>query len=115
MGIEQIRAIKLAAGTRVRTRAINPVAPKRKDENKEYEKKKAKFLKKHPVCQFPKCDKKSCDTHHMEGRSGKNFLDDKTWKALCRAHHIYCELNPKKARELNMSGSRLKKATTKAQ
>lgn len=112
MGIEQIRALKELASTRIRTKAINNVSEKRKVENKEYEKKKSVFLEKHPCCQFPNCDKRSNDVHHMKGRSGKNFLDEKTWRALCRAHHIFCELNPKMAKQMNMSKSRLKKLDT---
>lgn len=108
MGIAEIRNIKKAAALRgPRKKLINGVSEKRKVEEKEYLKIKAEVLKKHPVCQFPGCNKKSVDTHHSEGRNGKNYLNKKKLKALCRAHHIFCELNPKLAKTMNLSKSRL--------
>lgn len=108
MGLEEIRALKMAASERIRTKAINNVSEKRKEENKVLEKVKAEVLKEHPVCQFPDCTKKSVDVHHSEGRIGKNLTDKKKMKALCRGHHVFCELNPKLAKQMKMSGSRLK-------
>lgn len=109
MGIELIRAIKDAAGKRVRTHRINRRSDKRKMEDKEFVRVKAEALKAHPVCQFPGCEKKSVDVHHTEGRVGKNYLNKKKMKALCRGHHVFVELNPKMAKQMNLSNSRLNK------
>lgn len=109
MGLAEIRALKEAASKKVRTRSINLKSEKRKEEDKKLVKVKAEVLKEHPICQFAGCAKKSVDVHHMEGTIGKNYLDKKKMKALCRAHHIFCELNPRVAKKMKMSNSRLTK------
>lgn len=111
---QNIRNLKQAhADKKPRTRYINHKSEKRVIEEKEYLKKRGAFLKKHPNCEFLNglgCQKKSVDIHHAKGRVGNNFLDETTWKAFCREHHTWCEMNPKLAKKLNMSNSRLKKA-----
>lgn len=108
MGIELIRQLKDAAALRVRTTSINRKSEKRKSEEKEYLKLRAEFLKKHPICQWLGCKNKSKDIHHKSGRSGKNYLNEKTWAALCREHHNLVHLNNKVAFEKGLSTSRLK-------
>ena len=107
MGIEQIRLLKQAAGAKVRTSFINQKSDKRKVEEKEYLIIKAEVLKENPICQWPGCNKKSVDCHHSGGRVGKNYLDKKKMKALCRGHHVFAELNPKIAKEMQISKSRI--------
>lgn len=111
MGLDEIRNLKQAHEDKPpRTRYINQKSEKRVVEEKEYLKKRAEFLKKHPKCEFPHCHKKSKDVHHKNGRVGKNFLDESTWVALCREDHVFVELNPTVAKILKLSNSRLKKA-----
>lgn len=106
---QNIRNLKQAhEEKKPRTRYINPKSEKRVIEEKEYLKKREVFLKKHPICQWLGCKNKSKDVHHKSGRSGKNYLDGKTWAALCREHHNLVHLNNKVAFEKGLSTSRLK-------
>lgn len=107
---QNIRNLKKAhEDKKPRTRYINPKSEKRVIEEKEYLKKREVFLK-NRKCEFLGCIKAARDVHHRNGRIGKNYLDEKTWVALCREHHNHVHLNPKIARTLKLSNSRLKKA-----
>jgi len=52
------------------------------------------------------CTLKSTDVHHMKGR-GKYLNDTSTWLSVCRTCHEWIENNPKDAKELGYSISRL--------
>jgi hypothetical protein len=55
------------------------------------------YMKLHPICEFPLCDERSQDLHHVAGR-GLNLLNDDTWLALCRKHHRWIHDHPGQAR-----------------
>lgn len=93
-----------------RKAAINRVSPKRKEEEKEYLKIREKKLKANPICEFPGCNKKAVDAHHSAGRVGKNYLNIKKLKAVCRAHHNWIHLNHLLSIEMGMSEPRLMKS-----
>ena len=72
---------------------------------------KARFLWEHPVCEICaagpilvdenfsfKIVRCSVDVHHKAGRSGKNYLDEGTWMAVCRECHDWIYQHPKEAR-----------------
>lgn len=90
---------------------IRHVSKKRSIENRKYSVLRKEFLSQKPKCEasLPGCQKKSTDVHHKAGR-GEYFLRVDTWLAVCRCCHIWIEENPEKAKELNLSESRLKNA-----
>jgi hypothetical protein len=71
-------------------------------ESKVYRQKRGLFLWEHPICEFGECFSKSEDTHHVNGRGGRNYLDASTWKALCRRHHDWIHSHARQARELGL-------------
>lgn len=77
---------------------------KRADESKIYSERRKVFLEAHPECEctWSACFAKSVDVHHKRLRTGQNFLNEKTWMALCRAHHNYIHNNAKHARMLEL-------------
>jgi hypothetical protein len=87
-------------------KALSPLSPKRKGEFQEYLKKRKIFLEKHPICEakIPGiCMYKASDVHHMKGRIGDLYLDERYWKALCRICHEYCETHKQEALERGLS------------
>lgn len=72
-----------------------------------------KFLKKHPMCQahLYGCTNFSTEVHHSRGR-GEYYLDESTFKALCRKCHDTIENSPNLAKELGFSQSRLSNEET---
>lgn len=113
MGLAEIRKIKEEAANKpVKRTLINRVGKKRQGEEIIYQKRRKVFLEKHPVCELKilcKSDK-SKDVHHAKGRTGKNFLDESTWKATCRKCHVHVTINSKQAIANGHSTSRIKKA-----
>jgi hypothetical protein len=89
-------------------KALKRVSKKRGKQNRKYSTMRRKFLSDNPVCEFPDCDKEATDVHHAKGR-GINFLDVKTWKALCRECHQRIERRVNEAKQLGLSESRLTK------
>jgi hypothetical protein len=86
---------------------IRKVSKTRSRENRIYSTKRKKFLSEGDICEFPDCGQPATDCHHSQGRVGKNFLDTKTWKKLCRKHHRIVEENPRLAKKMGLSESRL--------
>lgn len=66
------------------------------------------FLKNHSVCQVKDCEHQSTDVHHKKGR-GEYYLDETTFLAVCRSHHIAIERAPVWAKEQGYSLNRLSK------
>jgi hypothetical protein len=66
------------------------------------------FLKNHPVCQVKDCEHQSTDVHHKKGR-GEYYLDETTFLAVCRSHHIAIEKAPLWAKAQGYSLDRLSK------
>ena len=48
-----------------------------------YRLKKKEFLMKHPICQFPNCNRPSAIIHHRKHRENERLLDEEFWMALC--------------------------------
>jgi ribosomal protein L32 len=88
---------KIAHGTKNR---INKVSEKKKKEDRAYYALRDVFLKNHPQCKLnlQGCFLRSTDVHHVH-RRGQNYLNVKTWMALCRNCHEYVERHPKESRE----------------
>jgi hypothetical protein len=89
-----------------KTKVINPISKKRKEENKIYLKERLVFLSLNKICPIFK-DKKTTDIHHKKGRTGDLFLDKKYWIALSSEGHFLVENNPKWARENGYTVNRL--------
>lgn len=85
-----------------RKKRLNPVGRLRRVTQQVYREKRDKFMREHPVCQYPNCSKASFDPHHRHGREGKNYLDTSTWSALCREHHNWVHAHPNQAREMGL-------------
>lgn len=69
------------------------------------------FLLDHPVCQAsiaPICTYSATQIHHKCGR-GSNLTNVDTFLAVCHQCHQWIENNPKMAKELGFSESRLAK------
>ena len=91
-------------------KSISPVSKKRQVEMDEYSKKRIAFLALKPFCEanlVGTCTRTSTDVHHKQGRVAENFLTIRTWMAVCRNCHTWIENNPKEAKELGFSESRL--------
>jgi hypothetical protein len=43
-----------------------------------------------------------CDIHHSKGRTGKNYLDESTWIAVCRPCHQWIEENRREAERMGL-------------
>ena len=67
------------------------------------------YFKEQPVCEFPGCCSTDITCHHSAGKIGSLLWNKKYFKSLCWPHHKFCEENPTKAKELNLSVDRLDK------
>lgn len=89
-----------------RKRAMPRVSSRRKAEMVVYGRDRRFFLILHPLCEA--CPRTgnlmhlSCDIHHTCGRTGKNYLDQSTWLAVCRRCHSWIHENKSKARALGL-------------
>lgn len=101
------KSYKTAKNKESRSYRIKSVSDKKLVELKEYRKKRDAFMKANKVCQFPDCKEISTDLHHSKGRVGALLTDERYFKALCRTHHVWCELHPLEAKELGLSANRL--------
>lgn len=94
------------------TKPIAKVAPKRKEENKEYEKAKKEYLAKNVGCEAQvatDCTGLSNDIHHRRGRNAKDDrINPLHFVAVCRKCHLYLHAHPIQAKELGLSESALK-------
>lgn len=68
-----------------------------------YGKERRAFLMLHPLCDAcreidPTKQRGSTDVHHRHGRTGKNYLDQSTWLAVCRPCHDWIHTHPGQAR-----------------
>lgn len=91
------------------------VSNSRKEQNKEYERKKKAFLSKHTSCQIqiPGCTKEVTCVHHTVGRIGENYTDETTWLASCTRCNLEVEIKEAEAREAGHKKTRLGKVTKK--
>jgi len=86
---------------------IKSVSDKRLAELAEYRVVRDLYLREHPICEFYTCDCREVELHHGKGKIGKLLTNPKYFKALCREHHSWTELNPVEAKELGLSFNRL--------
>jgi hypothetical protein len=93
---------------KVKSKGINPVSKKRAKEAAEYTIKKKKFLEEFPTCAvFPKQTAK--DIHHIRGKLGSRFLDERYWLAVSRDGHNWIHENEEEASKKGWYLSRLEK------
>lgn len=86
---------------------VKKVSSKRAVANRIYSAKRKAFLKAKPWCEICVVEDTGAtgrvsgasDVHHVCGRLSGNFLDEKTWMAVCRRHHDWIHSHPSKARE----------------
>ena len=99
---------KNCANKHIKPKSLPKISKKKAIENQEYSILRVEFLTKHPTCQakLPGCTVLSTDVHHMKGR-GKYTLDVSTWFALCRACHVYIEMNSDVAKEYGFTKTRI--------
>jgi RNase P subunit RPR2 len=88
---------------------ISKIGSKRKKQNDEYSKLRKLYLDAHPFCEanLPGvCTSVATDIHHLYSGKNRNkyYLDDTTWKAICRNCHIFIhdKLSAEEAIELNL-------------
>lgn len=97
----------------IATKKRKPIAPrsrKKQEEDREYSVLRKGFLYYHQHCQAQLqniCTRHATDVHHKAGRIGKNYLDVRTWLAVCRSCHMWIEEHPKEAKELGYSQSKI--------
>ena len=84
---------------------LRKTSKRRKQEYKEYMRKRAVLLAEKPVCEV--CgQRQSTQCHHRNGRNGKNYLDETTFMAVCATCHQYIENNKSWAREMGYLGKK---------
>jgi hypothetical protein len=86
---------------------IRPRSPKRAAEEREYLRRREKYLLMHPTCQVEGCKAPATEVHHRGGRVGKLLINVMYFLGTCRDHHIQIELNPEWAKEQGYSINRL--------
>jgi hypothetical protein len=74
---------------------INPISPKKKEINAEYNKRKRIHLRAFPNCK--RCGEKGTDLHHSRGRTGQLLIMAEFFQTLCFACHRWVHDNPKEA------------------
>jgi hypothetical protein len=91
---------------KVKVLGINKVSKKRSKEVAEYRNKKKKFLSENPRCAvFPKL--MAIDIHHIRGKIGSRFLDERYWLAVSREGHNWIHDNEEEASKQGWYLSRL--------
>lgn len=84
-----------------------------KELDKKFAKAKRKYLQEHLFCEAQiegECQKVSIDVHHKKGKATEELLlDPKFFLACCRKCHDIIEANPKWAKQMGFSLSRLAK------
>lgn len=90
-------------------KSINKVSDKQKKINALYKILRDQFMKDKPMCQagWEGCTHYSTECHHSKGRVGFNMLDSSTYRSLCKNCHDKVGEQSDRAKELNLSASRL--------
>jgi hypothetical protein len=88
---------------------IKKTSEKKKKQDDEYSKLRKLYLDTHSFCEAKLpgvCTGVATDIHHLYSGKDRNkyYLDDKTWKAICRNCHIFIhdKLSTEEAIELNL-------------
>jgi hypothetical protein len=93
---------------KVKPQGINKVSKNKAKELAEYTNKKRKFLEVNPRCAvFPKL--MAIDIHHIRGKIGSRFLDEKYWLGVSREGHNWIHENEEEASKKGWYLSRLEK------
>lgn len=93
---------------KVKVTAINKVSKKKAKELPEYSAKKKKFLEENIYCSvFPPL--LAVDIHHIRGKIGSRFLDERYWLAVSRKGHDWIHDNEEEASKKGWYLSRLEK------
>ncbi len=101
---------------------INPMSKKRKRENAEYTRSRARYLEEHQACEMcipihvisdgshgsPR-PRPSNQIHHRKGRDGPYYLDEAWWYASCPECHAWEDRHRGLARQYGITFSRLGK------
>jgi hypothetical protein len=79
---------------------VRAESTKRRRDRVEYNRLAAGFLTHRPVCEVCARERivtrrQSTQVHHTCGRKGTNYLDQKTWMAVCAECHDTIHRNPK--------------------
>ena len=88
---------------------IMPISKNRQEALKKYRRIRDKFLKDHPICQYPGCNSREVTLHHAAGRIGSFLTDKRHFRSLCWPHHQFIETHPDQAIKLGLSVKRLAK------
>lgn len=94
-------------------RPISKVSKSRQQENKVYNKLSKRKKKDQPHCQLKiagVCIDQPVRPHHTEGRTGKNFTDEKKILMSCDPCNKWCVSHPQQAAALGLVISRLKRS-----
>lgn len=87
-------------------------SPKRKEEDKEYNKARKDYLAKNVGCEAhvaTGCTGLSCEIHHKSRRSSKDDrINPENFLAVCRPCHLWLGAHPKQAMELGLSETAIK-------
>ncbi len=101
----------------LRRSRIKPMSKKRQRESKAYSLLRAAFLENKPKCEAcfhvtgygmftakgrDMLANRSCDVHHIRGRTGGNYLNTDTWLAVCRKCHNWIHNHPQDARMIGL-------------
>lgn len=70
----------------------------KKREHRKYLQQRRVFLEKNPRCAVDK-QHTSCDVHHMRGRAGSLYLDERFWLPVCRGCHDWIHKHMDEARQ----------------
>lgn len=86
---------------------INPMSARRRQEMKVYLEKRRQLFRGHPHCQACPIrglekSRWSKDCHHLRGRAGSLFLDERFFLAVCRQCHDFIRDNIAEARKLGL-------------
>jgi hypothetical protein len=93
---------------KVKPQGINKVSKNKANELAEYTIKKKKFLEVNSRCAvFPKL--MAVDIHHIRGKIGSRFLDERYWLAVSRDGHNWIHENEEEASKKGWYLSRLEK------
>lgn len=91
----------------LRRSPVNRISDNRRRDHRIYNQKRIWFLVKHPWCawalkQTPPKKIRSTQIHHMRGRSGSLYLNEKFWRAVSQTGHNEINLHPETARQLGL-------------
>jgi len=106
---EKVSENGLNKAIEVKKYVIPKVSKNRQEALKIYRRKRDKYFKDNPICEFPECTSKNITLHHAKGRIGAFLTDKRYFKSLCAKHHRYVEENPTEAIKLGLSYKRLDK------